>query len=372
MPIINPEFQKLIPALSEEEYNQLEKNIVADGCRDPIVLWGDTVIDGHNRLSICRKNCIPYKAIGVEFDNDNDVKEWMILNQFGKRNISNYQRAELALLLKPLLAEKAKENQKIGAEKTNTGLQKSVKAINTQKEIADQAGVSHDTISKVERIQKDATPEVIEQVKSGDISINKAYQDIKKVDKKIERVEKINEISAGNEDLDISKTYPVIYADPPWQYNHTESANRAIENHYPTMTLDDICNMPVSDLATKDAILFLWTTSPKLEEGIRVLNSWGFEYTTCAIWDKQKKGLGYYFRQNHELLLIGKRGSIPTPDPKDRPDSIISEPRGDHSEKPARFYEIIEAMYPDFEKIELFCRNPRNGWSVWGNQSENT
>ncbi|MCP3848951.1 MAG: hypothetical protein GY694_01745, partial [Gammaproteobacteria bacterium] len=236
--------------------------------------------------------------------------------------------------------------------------------------IAQKSGVSTGTISKVERIQKDAPLEVIESIKSGDISINKAYQDIKKVEKKAERVEKINEISAGNEELNTEKTYPVIYADPPWQYNHTESANRAIENHYPTMTLDDICNMPVSDLATKDAILFLWTTSPKLEEGIRVLNSWGFDYTTCAVWDKQKKGLGYYFRQNHEILLIGKRGSIPTPEPKDRPDSVISIPRGEHSAKPEIFHEIIENMYPDFSRIELFCREPRNGWDAWGNQSD--
>ena len=135
------------------------------------------------------------------------------------------------------------------------------------------------------------------------------------------------------------------------------------------MTLDEICNMPVSNISAKDSILFLWTTSPKLEEGLKVLNSWGFKYTTCAIWDKQKKGLGYYFRQNHEILLIGKRGNIPTPDPKDRPDSIVSIPKDKHSAKPLEFHQIIENMYPDFSRIELFCRDPQPKWDVWGNQS---
>ena len=240
----------------------------------------------------------------------------------------------------------------------------------TQKELAKKAGVSHDTISKTERILKVANEETKQALRSGNMSVNQAYRDIKRDDSRVARVEKINEISQGNEELSLDKTYPVIYADPPWQYQHSETDSRKIENHYPTMSLDDICNMPVSKLAAADSILFLWTTSPKLEEGLRVLNSWGFKYTTCAIWDKQKKGLGYYFRQNHEILLIGKRGGIPTPEPKDRPDSIISIPKGKHSAKPFEFHKIIENMYPDFSKIELFCREAQPGWDVWGNQSD--
>ncbi|MDX5584302.1 MAG: DNA methyltransferase [Aureibaculum sp.] len=176
MPVINPEFQKLIPKLSSEEFKQLEANIIADGCRDPLVLWDDTIIDGHNRFEICNKHGIEFDTASMEFKSESDVKIWMILNQFGKRNISNYQRAELALLLKPIIAEKAKEKQ---IESGGAVPQKSAKpTIDTRKEIAKQAGVSHDTISKVERIQKDAAPEIIEKVKSGDISINQAYKEV--------------------------------------------------------------------------------------------------------------------------------------------------------------------------------------------------
>jgi N6-adenosine-specific RNA methylase IME4/ParB-like chromosome segregation protein Spo0J len=184
-----------------------------------------------------------------------------------------------------------------------------------------------------------------------------------------DRLKKIAEISQGNVELDITVHYPVLYADPPWRYEHSESESRAIENQYPTMTLDEICALPVDDLATPDAILFLWATSPKLAESMQVIESWGFTYRTCAVWDKQKIGMGYYFRQQHELLLVATRGSIPTPTPEHRPASVFSEARGDHSAKPVQFAAWIEAMYPTLPRIELFCRSPRDGWATWGNQS---
>lgn len=135
------------------------------------------------------------------------------------------------------------------------------------------------------------------------------------------------------------------------------------------MTLEEICAMPVAEMANDDAILFLWTTAPKLEEGLRVLREWGFSYRTCAIWDKQSIGMGYYYRIQHEIMLIGVRGSIPTPAPGVRPASVISEPKSKHSAKPDIFRDQIEAFYPSLPKIELFCRTPREGWAVWGNQS---
>src|SRR5690554_1969323 len=102
---------------------------------------------------------------------------------------------------------------------------------------------------------------------------------------------------------------------------------------------------------------------------MRVVREWGFTYRTCAIWDKQKIGMGYYFRQQHEILLVATRGSIPAPEPANRPGSVFSFKRGEHSSKPHEVAEMIEAMYPEFAKLEMFCRDPREGWDVWGNQS---
>lgn len=184
--------------------------------------------------------------------------------------------------------------------------------------------------------------------------------------KRAERIEKIVEISKGNTELKTDKSYPVIYADPPWRYEHCETDIRQIENQYPTMSLDEICAINIP--ATDDAILFMWTTAPKLAEGLKVVEAWGFNYRSCAIWDKQNIGMGYYFRIQHEILLIATRGSLPTPEPANRPRSVISIKKSDHSAKPHEVAEMIETMYPELQKIEMFCRSPRKGWDVWGNQ----
>lgn len=160
--------------------------------------------------------------------------------------------------------------------------------------------------------------------------------------------------------------YDLLYADPPWKYQHSKTTSRDIENQYPTMELEDICSLEVP--AAKDCVLFLWATSPKLEEALQVLNAWGFEYRTCAVWDKEIIGMGYYFRQQHELLLIGTVGTPGTPEEGSRISSVIKSKRQKHSKKPEGVYEIIENMYPDSRKLEMFARNARNGWSLWGNE----
>lgn len=162
--------------------------------------------------------------------------------------------------------------------------------------------------------------------------------------------------------------FPLILADPPWRYDYSISESRKIENQYPTMTLDDICTLPVQNVTGDDCVLFLWATSPKLQEAMEVIDAWGFTYKTCAVWDKGKIGMGYYFRQQHELLLVAAKGNLPVPLPEDRVSSVISAPRGKHSEKPVEVYEIIERMYPDLPKLELFSRKEREGWKAWGNQ----
>jgi N6-adenosine-specific RNA methylase IME4 len=162
--------------------------------------------------------------------------------------------------------------------------------------------------------------------------------------------------------------YAVLLADPPWQYEHVETLNRAIDNHYPTMTLADICALPVRSITYDDAVLFLWATSPKLAEAMQVIEAWGFTYRTCAVWVKDKIGMGYYFRQQHELVLVAARGSLPVPPEAVRPPSVFEAPRLEHSRKPDTVHEFIERMYPEQRKVELFARRPRDGWFIWGNE----
>jgi len=160
--------------------------------------------------------------------------------------------------------------------------------------------------------------------------------------------------------------YSLIYADPPWQYDYTKAESRAIENQYPTMTLDQICELDIP--AASDCVLFMWATSPKLQESFEVLRAWGFTYRTCAVWDKEIIGMGYYFRQQHELLLVATKGRPGTPDESARISSVIKSRRDKHSKKPDLIYGMLEGMYPEMNKIELFARNERNGWDGWGNE----
>jgi len=160
--------------------------------------------------------------------------------------------------------------------------------------------------------------------------------------------------------------YAVILADPPWKYDNS-GFNEAAEGQYPTMSLEEICQLPVPDLTTKSTILFLWAVNPLLPEAMQVLKAWGFTYKTNMAWIKDRaRGKGWFLKAKHELILIGVRGD--TPHPLERPDSCFEADRGPmHSRKPIESYKIIETMYSG-PKVELFARFNRPGWDSWGNE----
>ena len=162
--------------------------------------------------------------------------------------------------------------------------------------------------------------------------------------------------------------YQIIYADPPWRYRHCASNSRKVENKYPTMNLGDIkeLDFPVDD----NAVLYLWATAPKLQEAIDVLLSWGFDYRTCAVWDKEIIGMGYWFRGQHELLLVGVRGKFSPPPPSLRISSVYREKRSRHSKKPDAIRDLIQSWYPESHRLELFARQKTAGWDVWGDEVE--
>ena len=181
--------------------------------------------------------------------------------------------------------------------------------------------------------------------------------------------EKRNDEARHQSELPKQK-FQVIYADPPWSYNDKCDSGAiqsgGVDKHYPTMSINEICELPISDLAEDDSVLFLWTTSPLLEDSFLVINAWGFNYKASFIWDKIKHNMGHYNSVRHEFLLIATRGSC-TPDNMKLFDSVQSIERSEHSKKPHEFYEIIETLYSG-SKIELFARNIRDGWSSWGNE----
>jgi N6-adenosine-specific RNA methylase IME4 len=167
-----------------------------------------------------------------------------------------------------------------------------------------------------------------------------------------------------------SQLYGVIYADPPWRfkpYSEETGSDRAADNHYPTMTINDIAE--IEPPAATNCVLFLWVTVPMLELGMKLMHRWGFEYKSTCAWHKTKIGTGYWFRNELELLLVGTRGSIPAPAMGEQPPQVLTLPQGPHSEKPDEFADMIERMFPNLPKLEMFARRRRKGWDAWGNQA---
>lgn len=189
--MIDPEFKALIRRLSHEEYRGLEESILEEGCRDPLVVWGNTLVDGHHRYEICTVHDIPFNTVQREFASRSDAKIWIAKNQFAKLNLSNWDRCMLGLSLEDAFREKAKEQHSLKHTvqyKENAMVQNSaplsefntVQVNKTREEVAKIAGVSHDTIAKAKVIQKKATPEQITRLENREVSITAIYTEIQK------------------------------------------------------------------------------------------------------------------------------------------------------------------------------------------------
>ena len=170
------------------------------------------------------------------------------------------------------------------------------------------------------------------------------------------------------------EAFDIIYADPPWDYKgqlqHAGAGNGTTggaTSHYRTLTLNQLGQLDVQSIAAKNCLLFLWTSSPHLDQAIRLGREWGFSWSTVAfVWDKQKPNPGYYTMSQCELCLVFKTGCIPQPRGSMSERQFISEPRGRHSRKPAGVRDSIAAMFPTQRRIELFARDTAEGWHGWG------
>ena len=493
--VVDSEFKSLIPKISDGEYRLLEESILAEGCRDALIVWlydaRLLIIDGHNRYEICTKHNLPYDVKTMFFDSRDDAKIWIIKNQFGRRNLSLFQRSELALELKPLLSAMAKENQirkpisvgknscqqnyedeikKTWADKTlssdvkanlvfdirqrmgreirritntaeslayiaitaqkikigvSTAIEDRIKTLTTSDpditlvdvfsngreleklivkkfdhlslggewfvfseenlkqilsyarqeddrlnrvdvKLANIAGVSHDTIVKVEKIAEESPPEIIQSIRDGDLTINKAYTQI--VDK--ERNEKERQLK---ESLDLvplpNNVYDVVVIDPPWDMQKIlrEIAPNQKEFDYPTMTINEIKTFPIKDLMSDNCHIFLWTTQKYLPFAFDIIKEWGLTYVLTMVWHKnggfQPFGLPQY---NCEFILYAHKGNPKFIDTKTF-NCCFNGERGKHSEKPNEFYELLDRVC-DGNKIDIFARKERKGWSVYGNE----
>lgn len=339
---IKQEFKQLIPPLLKEEYAELEKSILNEGVRDNILTWNEYIIDGHNRYEIASKHNIQFQLEKMQFENENEVKIWMINNQFGRRNLSNYQKSVLALELESVFKEKAKENLiKAGSSYSpKEPLQKSanlpIEKVDTRKEVAKVANVSHDTIAKVKKIQEKATPEVKEKLSIGEISINQAFKEIKKEEKQEEKQKNIeifkeksknfnnNDIIIHNKDfrdLEIEKnSVDLILTDPPYpqEYLHLwkdlfiKAKNILKQNGFLIAYSGQMYLDKIFKYADEVGLDYYWViniefTKKPLVHGRKVLNEWkpilifqnGLKQHDRVFSDKIK--MEYTERELHDL-----------------------------------------------------------------------
>lgn len=277
--IINDSFKKLIPPLTPDEYAQLEANCLADGIRDPLVVWRGTLIDGHNRYDIAQKHGLDYTVVEKEFEDENHVKIWMIRNQKGRRNLTDGWKYMLAEAEKTIQTEigaairKATVGRPKQIEVADDSQEKLLSTIdnnlqaeqtenpkhNTQKIIAESLGWSTGKVAMADRVFKSEKPEIKAAVLSGEKSINEAYKEIRATEKKEERIElitqQIEDIESGKLP-ELQGLYSVISIDPPWNYegeksNSYDANGRRVANPYPEMPTEEAAK--IRELTTKNA-----------------------------------------------------------------------------------------------------------------------
>lgn len=202
-----------------------------------------------------------------------------------------------------------------------------------------------------------AAPALVKRAVEEGLTAAQVRQEVRRL-----RVEQTPPLPAGQ--------YDVLLADPPWRYDNTMNGHGGAEDHYPTLSLEEIAALPVRELVAADATLFLWVTAPFALDVRGVLDAWGFTYKTQIVWVKGggRLGIGHYVRGDHELLYVCTRGAH-VPLQRDAVvSSVLQAPRREHSRKPDVAYQIIERLYPQARRLELFARTARPGWTAWGNE----
>lgn len=364
------------PLMTSQRYEELRLDIARQGQLEPITLCDGMILDGRNRYRACIE-------LGIEprtrlYEGDPWAYAWSLNGE--RRDLVDEQRyliwkhcnehSKAWLEQKQAIAEEAnrkrseaqkdvpkaeiKERARTECPKTFSEPGKTARAAASK--------TNPGAVARGDKLAKER-PDLAEQVRRGDIKPAEAHRQMKK-----------DEVKGKAAELPGDK-FSVIYADPPWSYNDKQGGSisesyGAAEKHYPSLSLSELKALPIRDLSADDCVLFLWATCPLLEDALELCRAWGFRYKAQFVWDKVRHNMGHYNSVRHELLLICTKGSA-TPQNVKLHDSVqVIEKTNKHSEKPERFREIIDELYPVGNRIELFRRGSTpKGWSAWGNES---
>ena len=407
-------FANLFPLIEGGEFGEFCAGLQKAGrLHDKIVLFEGKILDGRNRQRGCDATGViaHYRTFNPEAEGD--PLAYVVAKNLDRRHLDINQRAMIA-------ADMARLGQGERTDLSPRG--EMLPPEKSQAERAEIVRVGKRTVERAEYVADHAAPEVADAVRAGDLPVKTAadlaelpvetQQQIVRETPKEKLADRaraeVKKAKRGTREADLAdkqralpqKKYGLIYADIPRHFNvHSDETglDRAPENHYPTMSFDECCKLPVTDIAADDCILVFWSTAASLMDDLDIMAEWGFvtfrarttkgalvrnadgslvdaiegggRYCSMQVWDKVKMGLGYWFRDRHEFILVAARGNVVPPAPGTQDQSLFSEPKGRHSAKPAHVAEMIERLWPNTPKIELFARVARPGWDIWGKEA---
>lgn len=385
------DYTRVFPLLEGADQAALEDSVRQHGVRQPIVLHEGKILDGRNRFLAAHKlgldiAVLPTRVFDAE--TEGSALDFVWDANANRRHLNETQRAFAAAEMETLRHGGRRESQEPHAALETKTL--------TRDELAQRHGIGRGAIYEMSIVRDQGVPELKDVARRGKVSLRTAKtiaelppavqqsiirrstegadadcaRALRVETAKVKQRGKLADIAKANRALDVAdKTYDVIYADPPWQFEEDiTGSNRAVERHYPTMSTEEISTLPVDKLAAENSILFCWTTDHHLREAEGVVERWGFKRRARLVWVKNSIGLGKFVRNKHEFLIVGTRGDFPAPPTDCIPESVIMFPKRGHSVKPP-LHEMMEKMTPGLtRRIELFAREPVPSWAAWGNQ----
>lgn len=377
------------------EYAALVDDIKRNGLRDPIVRYHENakwyVLDGRNRLRACQD-----AGVKPQWDDyvGKDPIAYAMSKNVHRRHLNETQRAFVGAELVPLYEKQAKERQiEGGKKKGSANLREASKA---SEAAARAVNVSPRSVESALKVNRDGAPEVVAAARQrGELAVS-AAADLAKLPKAKQRavMKKAQKKSGGmragsvrawakqeekrltaekiNAEPQAMPTGPfrVIVSDPPWNYEkRAGDATHRSDLPYPPMTTEAICALEVGKLAHDEGcVLWLWTTNAFMRDAFRVLDAWGFQEKTILTWVKDRFVNGDWLRGQTEHCILAVRGKPPF-GPLTNETTVLHGPLREHSRKPDEFYALVEKLCPG-SKVEMFCRQPREGWAKWGAETE--
>jgi N6-adenosine-specific RNA methylase IME4 len=377
------DYLQYLPDLSADEQADLQANIAMHGLREKIPVLSDgTLIGGRARLRACLALAAQGRDIQPRFTvvEPDDVALYVYAHDLMRRNLSPTQLAIARADLLPLIREKSSANlQTKGRRKGEAvaelcpdgkgkrGVYKAQALCAKAEGLRPLFRANKITLNAaggvLAAVPQKQWQDAVARIAAGELPRRIAYEAIH--ERALENAQPFDALKGP---------YDIIYADPPWQYDDgAEDPSRDVNGKYATIPTDDICTMPVAGIAADDAALGLWITGPKFEEGLRVVHAWGFTYKAVIVWEKTNAdgspfmGTGRTVRNACEFLIVATRGNVLPP--AKPPINIVHAQRMGHSAKPAIFRDLLQGMYPSFERrVELFARERPDGWTAWGSE----